>query len=303
MQLPIAEPFVLGVLDVSMVWRVLKANYGLRDEDIDGLAIYQAFYTDIIFYAGAYSTVGNPQVDGIGSRSGFGSASAKSPALLHMNHFTYGYNSAEKTSSQVALHEFGHRWLYHTSIRVNGANSRVLNPVSAHPAQYVHMPAAFKVYDDAESSTMGGAVFTQQGDGTWMARVANAGFSWLELYLMGLAAPSEVQPWFFLENTQPALGGEYWPLDKQVVSGTFKSVSVDQIIGASGERKPSAAASQRGFRVPFVIVTYPGELATPEQVTQMNALRALFETNFAMATGGRATVTTRWPLARRRSAR
>lgn len=303
MQLPIAEPFVLGALDVSMVWRILKASYGLRDDDIDGLAIYQAFYTDLIFYAGAYSTVGNPQVNGIGSRGGFGSAFAKTPALLHMSHFTYGYNSAEKTASQVALHEFGHRWLYHTSIRLNGASSRVLNPVSAHPAQYVHMPAAFKVYDDAESSTMGGAFFTQQGDGSWIARVANAGFTWIELYLMGLASPSEVPPWFFLDGTQPALGGEYWPLDKQVVTGTPTNVGVEQIIGASGERKPSAAGSQRGFRVPFVIVTYPGELATPEQVAQMTALRAVFEKNFALATGGRAAVTTHWPLPRRRSAR
>lgn len=301
MPLPIAEPFVLGSLDPSMVWRILKANHGLRDEDIDGLAVYQAFYTDIIFYAGAYSTSGNPQVDGIGR--GFGTTSSKTPALMHMNHFTYGYNSAEKSASQVALHEFGHRWLYFPSVRVNGASSRVLNPVSAHPAQYVHMPAAFKVYDDAESSTMGGAQFTQQGDGSWIARVANAGFSWVELYLMGLASPSEVPPWFFLDGTQPALGGEYWPLDKQVVTGTPTSVSIDQIIGASGERKPSAAASQRGFRVPFVIVTYPGELATPEQVAQMTALRTVFEKNFALATGGRAAVTTQWPLPRRRSTR
>lgn len=303
MQLPIAEPFTLGALDVAMVWRVLQNNHGLRADDIDGLAIYQSFYTDLIFYAGAYSTVGNPQVDGIGSRNGFGASFAKSPALLHMSHYTYGYNSAEKSSSQVALHEFGHRWLYHTSIRVNGANSRVLNPVSAHPAQYVHMPAAFKIYDDAESSTMGGAVFTQQGDGTWKARVANAGFSWLELYLMGFAARSEVPPWFYLENTAPVLGGEYWPLDKQVVSGTSKVATIDQIVAASGERKPSAAASQRGFRVPFVIVTYPGETATPAQIAQMHSLRALFETNFAIATGGRATVTTQWPLGRRRSAK
>lgn len=301
--LPIAEPFVLGALDVDMVWRALKSSYGLTDSDIDGLAIYQAFYTDIIFYAGAYSTVGNPQVEGIGARPGFGPGSPRSPALLHMNHFTYGYNSAEKSSSQVILHELGHRWLYHTSIRIAGANSRVLNPVSAHPAQYVHLPSAFKIYDDNESSTMGGGFFAQQSDGRWMARALNAGYSWLELYLMGLAAPSEVPPWFYLSNTNPRLGDEYWPVDKQVVSGEPRTLAIEQIVAASGERKPSAAASPRGFRVPFVLITYPGETATPAQIAQMNALRALFEKNFAIATGGRAAVATMWPLGRRRAAR
>jgi hypothetical protein len=301
LSLPIAEPFVLGGLDVTAVWDALKAQYNLSDSDIDGLAIYQAFYTDILFYAGAYSTVGNPQADGIGNRGGFGSGFPKKPALLHMNHFTYGYNSAEKSTSQVVLHEFGHRWLYHAAVRFNGITSRVLNPASAHPAQFVHMPSAFKIYEDLESSTMGGAFFAQQGDGTWIARARNAGYTWHELYLMGLASVEEVEPWFYLDKTEPRLGNEYWPIDKQVVSGTRIAVTVENLTGGSGPRRPTAAQSQRGFRVPFVLVTYPGQTATPQQLERMKAIRELFEKNFATATGGRGTATTKWPLGRRRA--
>ena len=67
--LPIAEPFVLGELDPAAVWSRLQSSHALNGYDIDALAVYQSFFTDIIFYAGAYSTGGNPAVDCIAQPS------------------------------------------------------------------------------------------------------------------------------------------------------------------------------------------------------------------------------------------
>jgi hypothetical protein len=37
-----------------------------------------------------------------------------------MNQLAYNYNSVVERASQVMLHEFAHRWLYHFSIMENG---------------------------------------------------------------------------------------------------------------------------------------------------------------------------------------
>lgn len=291
--LPIAEPFVLGAFDPYAVWQELQPAFGLTDESVDAVAMYQTFFTDIIFYAGAYATGSNPQVDGIAPAAAWrGTGANRTATLLHMNQLNYGYQISEKTSSQVMLHEFGHRWLYFFRIKENSVTSSVLNPISAHPAGYVDTRSAFRVYDDQESSVMGGGFFTRQGDGSYIARAANAGYSWTDLYLMGLAAPEEVQPWFYLAGTSPALPQAYWPQDGIVVQGERRNVNIGQIIDVHGPRNPATATSQKDFRVAFVLVTEPGREATAAEIAKLNEWRALMERNFAIATGGRGRLTT-----------
>lgn len=294
LSLPITESFVLAPLDVYAVWDRLQAEYSLSDEEVDGLAIYQSFFTDIIFYAGAYSTRGNPGVDGISpGMPPYRQMDPRTPALLHMNQLTYNYSAAPATASKVLLHEFGHRWLFHISIAEEGTATRSLNPTSAHPAAYVHTPSAFPVYGENESSVMGGAYFALQGDGSYRARVANMGYSWTDLYLMGLATPSEVPPWFYLAGT--SLPTEYWPEEGTVVNNpTRKDVSIDQILAVHGPRSPSTALSQRKFRLLFVLITEPGTQPTDAEIAKLTEWRALAERNFSIATGGRARLVTHY---------
>lgn len=295
---PISEPFVLPVLDVVEVWERLQPAFGLSTYDYDAIAIYQNFYTDMIFYAGAYSLGGNPAVNGIAPTSQtYGLNARRHPNLLHMNHFTYNYNAANDTASQVILHEFGHRWLYFFRILENGAAANSLNPVSAHPAAYVNTPAAFPVYREGESSVMGGAVFSQEGS-SWRARVSNRGYSWHDLYLMGLASREEVMPWFYLAGT--GLRGDYWPDDNVVVTGEKREVALDQIIAVHGVRNPPAALSQKKFRVLFVLVT--DREPTDADVTKMTQWRRNFEQTFYRATGGRAQVETEYVRASKKRA-
>ena len=291
LDVPIVEPFVLGSFDPWRVWDVVQTAYGLSDHDVDAVAMYQSFYTDLMLYAGAYATGGNPQADGIHPFSPFyGTHATKKPTLLHMNQLTYGYQRAEASASQVLLHEFGHRWLYFFSIANQHGPPNVLNPVSAHPAAYVHTAAAFPVYGEHESSVMGGGYFTQQQDGSWIARASNMGYSWTDLYLMGLAAPEEVPPWFYLAGTW--LSPAYWPPDGAVVTGEKHEVKVGQITAVHGPRIPSVVYSQRLFRVLFVLVTENGEPPTDAEVAKLNEWRRVMERNFALATGGRGRLVT-----------
>ncbi|HEX8408069.1 MAG TPA: hypothetical protein VF883_04355 [Thermoanaerobaculia bacterium] len=289
--LPIAEPFVLGVFDPYAVWNRLQPAYALSDYEVDGVVMYQTFFTDMIFWAGAYAIGSNPQVDGIGQSSPFYTTAApRRPTLMHMNQLTYNYSATEANASKLLLHEFGHRWLYYFSIRENGQTTRALNPVTPHPAAYVHTAAAFPVYGAEESSAMGGGFFTPRGDGTYRAHAANMGYSWHDLYLMGLASPEEVQPWFYLAGT--TLPKEYWPEEGAVASGERRDVQISQITDVHGPRVPSASLAQKKFKVLFVLVTEDGTEATEAEVAKLNEWRAVMERNFARATGGRATLTT-----------
>jgi hypothetical protein len=300
---PISEPFVLPELDPFEVWERIQPAFALSTFEYDAIAMYQSFFTDMIFYAGAYSVGGNPAVSGIAPASpNYGLNARRHPNLLHMNHFTYNYNTAQQTASQVILHELGHRWLYFFRILENGIATSSLNPLSAHPAAYVHAPAAFPVWNPGESSVMGGAVFSEEGAGTYRTHVANRGFSWTDLYLMGLASKEEVQPWFYLAGTTLPLA--YWPDHNIVVTGEKRAVNVDQIIGAHGPRNPSVNLSQKTFKVLFVLVTPEGKDASDADVAKMNEWRMLLERTFYLATGGRARVDTTFVQpAKRRSAR
>lgn len=300
LSLPIAEMFVLGEFDPVRVWNLVRESYGVSTYDYDAVAMYQTFFTDLIFYAGAYATRGNPQVDGIAPPGrGITRRIARSPTLLHLNQLSYNYSATTERAAQLMLHEFGHRWLYFFTIMENGDETSSLNPVSPHPAAYVHTASAFPVYGANESSVMGGAYFTPQTDGSYRAHVASQGYSWTDLYVMGLATPEEVPPWFYIAGTD--LPGEYWPEEGAVASGERREVHVGQIIEANGPRIPAMELSQRQFRVLFVLVTESAE-PTDAEVAKLNEWRALMERDFAIATGGRGKLITTFVRPSRRRA-
>ena len=105
--------------------------------------------------------------------------------------------------SQIG-HELGHRWAADARALVNG-ETITLGPV--HWATGVHLPAAFPYSNPVEADAMGGSTWKDNGDGTYTQLDRDyyspaKGYSWLALYLMGLAKPDEVPPFFIL--AQPA---------------------------------------------------------------------------------------------------
>ncbi len=291
---PLIEAFTLGTLNPAAVWTRMKNEFGVGDTDVDAVAIYQTFLTDIITYASAYSTVGNPGVDGISSRGGYGTGFAKRPGLMHMNRLNFGINANSSTLLHVLGHEFGHRWLYFFRFKDGAMNSTKLNPGGGHPAQYVHTPAAFKVFSDTDSSTMGGGFFQELAPGTFITPPALGyyGYSWHDLYLMGLAKPEEVPPWFYIDNSVPALGPAYYPPSNQAYTGVRKDVNIGQIVEAMGPRRPAANDSPKAFKIAFVLIDRADTPATNADLDAMNSIRKQFEAFFPVATGTRGSITT-----------
>ena len=291
---PIAEAFSAPVLSVYRVWEQIKQTHpALKDDEIDGVAIYQNFYTDLVTYAGAYSTGGNPGASGLSDGDGNALTEPRSPALMHMNAVGYGHNRTSPGASRVVLHELGHRWLLFTSLMENGERARTLNPVSAHPAQYVDTRAAFKVYTDADTSVMGGGFFTDHLDGNFSTGgYGPYGYSWLDLYLIGLAGPEEVPPMFYVDDAAPKLGDEYYAPANQTYTGTRRDFTIQNVIDGTGPRKPAYPETQRHFRVVFVLLTDPQRAPTDEELASVDHYRQLLEADFRTATSGRGTVST-----------
>ncbi|HEY0142252.1 MAG TPA: PKD domain-containing protein [Thermoanaerobaculia bacterium] len=279
---PLVESYRLPSVNVAGVWERLQHDFGYRNDEIDAVAIYSDFPSDILLSPyGAFATLANPGADGISQFSS--STHPRTPTLMHMNSvFAFSGQGA----AQILLHELGHRWLYYFEIDEAGERSHAHNPRGYHPAQWVHTPGAFH----QDSSPMGGTIFRDNGNGTFStpSNPAYMAYSWHELYLMGLARTEEVQPWYYLTGTP--FGDEYFPPPGQTVSAKRVDVNVQQIVSAMGERRPSFDASQKEFRVLFVVIERAEATSVPPFRTQL-------EEAFTHATGSRGRVVTALSLA------
>jgi hypothetical protein len=194
-------------------------------------------------------------------------------------------------------HEIGHRWAAYL-------NRSELN---------LSLPTGFHWGASDHVGVMGNGPFLQEDAGGY--RVTNAAdsdkfianpFSNLELYLMGLARPDEVQPYRFV--TDPAVNVQF---DTVVPAASTRVVTIDDIIGVYGERAPAMAAAQNAFTAAFVVVS--DRLLTKPEYTLTSLIAryasgtssggkrdgGLFEAldppSFGAATGYRATLDTTLP--------
>lgn len=196
-------------------------------------------------------------------------------------------------------HEMGHRW---------GA---YLN----RPALNLSLPTGFHWGASNHVGQMGNGPYLLAEAGGY--RVTNADdsenfianpFSNLELYLMGLAQPDEVQPLRFV--TDASVNVQF---DSLVPESSTRQVTIDDIVSVYGARAPAAAASQNAFAALYVVVsdrllsapeyTFTSLIAQYAAGTSNGGKRTggLFEAldppSFSAATGFRATLDTTLPLA------
>ena len=294
----IVETFRVPSVNLTGVWNRLQRERLLRDSEIDAVFVYTPFLSDMIYKPyGAFAMYANPGADGVSAHSS--TFWPRTPTLVNMNRI----GSFGDFDTKVLLHELGHRWLYYFDILESGERRRSLNPLGNHPAGFVHTPAAFNVTTPADSSAMGGARFSDLSNGSFRSPDAGewaTSFAWHELYLMGLARPQEVTPWWYIADANPTLPLEYYPPGGVTVTGTRVNVGVEQIIGAMGPRVPAYESSQKEFRTIFVILERPGQPVTPELLNPR--YRTQLEEAFSRATGGRGKLRTEVPNPRRRAA-
>jgi hypothetical protein len=199
----------------------------------------------------------------------------------------------EYALSQIG-HEMGHRWSAFVSARVivNGDGETIpLGPT--HWARGLQAPAPFAFQRPTEASAMGGGVWQDNFDGTFTQLdddyyVPATGYSYLDLYLMGLIAPSEVPDFFILRNmVQAGRDGNGHPIFK----ADRTKVTIQGVIAAEGPRLPDVDHAQKQFNTGMVVMVEHGKTPSRELIERTNGIRAAWIDYFATVTGHRASMT------------
>jgi hypothetical protein len=293
--IPAVESFLLPWFIPHGVKDKVLAHTGWAEDEVDGMPMYQTFYTDLILWAGAYYTYGNC------GAANMGRCDPGAPprlGLMHMNKTYQSFNFPESPGRFTVLsHEFGHRWLQQIDIDEGQGPSSVLNPESPHPAGYVYTEAVADLVVPEDSSVMGGGTWTDNGDGTWSVPADYTYYSYAayELYLMGMMAPAEVPDWFYLDNTDPPQPRSYWANPGATVTGAYRPVTMPMLLDAMGTRDPVYPDEKRDLFVPMVLVVRPGQEPSAADWEFMMSVRDPWRDAFHTQTQQRGTATTLSP--------
>lgn len=191
--------------------------------------------------------------------------------------------------SQIA-HEMGHRWAAFVSAKLDG-ETIPLGPV--HWARGLQASVAFPYRRPTEASIMGGGVWQDNFDGTYTQLdddyyVPATGWSYLDLYLMGLIHAEEVPDFFLLRNLVPAgKDAKGHPIFKADRS----KVTIQEVIRAEGPRLPGVDKSQREFNTGMVIIVQHGKKPSHELIERVEGIRKQWMDYFSITTGHRASMT------------
>jgi hypothetical protein len=212
----------------------------------------------------------------------------------------YLHQLAERTSngkippydyamSQIG-HEMGHRWSAFVSAKVSGETID-LGPV--HWAMGLQARVPFPYQRPTEASAMGGGVWQDNFDGTFTQLDDNyyvpaTGYSYLDLYLMGLISPAEVPDFFMLRNLVPAgkdaNGHPIFKADRT-------RINIQDVIAAQGPRLPDVDHSQKDFNTGMVMVVDQGKTPSPELIERTSGIRERWIDYWTIVTGHRSTMT------------
>jgi hypothetical protein len=184
--------------------------------------------------------------------------------------------------------EFGHRWLAFLTFRdATGRSSRqLLGRDDAH----------WSFFFDSDASVMEGNDIEDLGDGRFRTVAATSRYSLLDQYAMGLVEASAVPPFFYVENPTeiaPSRNARSAPEVGVTFRGTRRTVTIDDVIAASGARVPSVAEARRDYRQAFIYVTSAGRVPEPDEVTKIDRIRIAWEQFLSAATDSRMRVDTR----------
>ncbi len=174
--------------------------------------------------------------------------------------------------------------------------------------ELIGFPFHWSFWMDAKGSPAGGNAWKDNGDGTFTASgqaPSTVHYSMLDLYLMGLADASEVQPFGVLEGAMVTTGQmdqlQGGPITQQTfpwfgaapltVTASRKTITIKDVIATNGTRVPAKATGPLTLGIVLM-------LAKGTKDTDRAAIEAAFEPvaaslapAFADATSGRGSFT------------
>jgi hypothetical protein len=204
-------------------------------------------------------------------------ALAKYPADVHQPFV------GEDSTLAVLAHETGHRWLAHAQFRdSDGISLELLGRDGVHWSFFLDTDGSFLEGNDIEP--LPGGTFRTAGSALR--------YSPLDQYLMGLRAPSEVPPFFFVRGpVGTSATRERAPRTGVAFGGTRTDVTIDDVVAALGPRQPEGAGWVRPFRQAYIYVSVGA--ASAEAVAKIETIRTAFPAFFLAGTEGRGAVDTR----------
>ena len=135
------------------------------------------------------------------------------------------------------------------------------------------------------SNTNLDGTFTQLDDDYY---VPATGWSYLDLYLMGLLAPAEVPDFFILRNLVPSGRDKD---DRAVFKADRSRVTIQDVIAAEGPRLPDVEPSQKQFNTGIVVIVEQGARPSRELIDRANGIRERWIDYWATTTGHRSSMT------------
>lgn len=262
------------------------AFYQSLSNDVHGIGFEQAAEIDLTIPAEIFDDTPNSQLTG----------------FLHMNDWTNflqddGVTIDDEWISLAFGQELGHAWLSFVYADVPGESEKLmLGRSEAHWNFYMH----------TDGSPIEGHRWIDHGGGDFEAvKLDKYQFSDLDLYLMGLMPPEEVQPWFLIkdphdcidsskENMECApVDGFQFQADQYRVKGTRLDLTIDDVIAAEGPRMPAYPDAPNEFSLSFILIKRPDETLCDDELDVIEEVIDRSLTQWVDQTRGRATLVNR----------
>jgi len=267
---------------------VARTYYSAHPDDVDFLIVFTTFEFPTGDAFAFYNAIRN-DTEGLGiprfdHSTDFGSSGHRLQGYVDMaamsrNSFAPA-DPRYKYLLDTAAHELMHRWAAKVLFRAaDGSDSgALLGRDGAH----------WSYFADTDASVMFGSDWRDRGDGTFEATDTWHRYSWLDLYLAGLAAPSEVPPMTLIHGAPGSATDT--PLLGAVIDGTAETVRIGQVIASVGARVPATDESQKDFKAALILLKRPGEYVADERLFELERFRVRFQQRFAQMTQGRGTL-------------
>ncbi len=282
---PDDSQFIVVYSTFSLVQGV-GAFYQSLANDVAGIGYKQAAELDAVIPAEFFDDTPNSQMVG----------------MLHMNdwrNFILPGDAGidDEWISLVFGQELGHAWLAFVHANLGDAPlDSMLGRAKAH----------WNFYLDTGGSPVEGHKWTDNGDGTFTAaKLDEYQFSDLDLYLMGLMSPDEVQPWFLIEDPHDCVDsglenkecappdGFSFKADQYTVSGTRRDITIKDVIDAEGPRVPAYPDAPSEFNLSFVLIKRPGETLCDAELAAIDEIIDRSLAQWVDQTRGRASLINR----------
>ena len=272
-----------------------KKFYQTHGDHFDQLIVFLGFDLSLGGTTVAFNQAAKNEVEGIGGQifdntEFFGSAGRltsfivmgsldSSPTHYPDDPFATAFGTSRFID--VLAHEVGHQWLAFTPFQDTGGISQtILGRQDAH----------WSFFFDSNSSVMEGNDIDDRGEEMGDARFrtvdATNTYSALDRYLMGFLPGDDVPDMFVVEGpTGTFIFPTANPITGVEFGGRRKDLSIDAIISANGERRPSVLQAQKVIRQAFVLLVRQGESATAEQIAKVQTIHDAWLGYFNEETG------------------